>query len=330
MRFQVFPSSYRRIAMWVLALLLMLFLLWLAIAQPSLAHSAPSTATVSAERLRKHVEMLSETFHPRSFAQVTNLDRCAEYIASEFRAAGARTEMQEFIVLKGTYRNVIGSFGPESGERLVVGAHYDGCYSTPGADDNASGVAGLIELAGLLGKTDLPITVELVAYALEEPPFYRTPQMGSFQHAARLKKQNIAVRAMIVLEMIGSFSDEPRSQSYPILLLHLYYPSRANFVAVVGNLGQFSLTRRVKGLMRGTTDLPVHSINAPSAVPGIDFSDHLNYWKHGYPAVMITDTAFCRNPRYHGPDDTADTLDYERMGKTVIAMYEAVRSLAER
>jgi Zn-dependent M28 family amino/carboxypeptidase len=198
----------------------------------------------------------------------------------------------------------------------------------PGADDNASGVAGLIELAYLLGKQQLPVRVELIAYTLEEPPYFRTEHMGSAVHAAALRKEDVNVKLMICLEMIGYFSDEPRSQEFPASFFGAFYSSQGNFIAVVGRFGDGLLVRRIKGAMRGGTSLPIYSINAPTFVPGVDFSDQLNYWNAGYDAVMITDTAFFRNPNYHTAQDTADKLDYKRMAMVVEGVYAAILELA--
>lgn len=283
---------------------------------------------VSPERLRTHVQMLSETFSPRDYLNTENLDRTAAYIKHEFEQTSARVSEQPYKANGRSYRNVIASFGPESNERIVIGAHYDVCQPLPGADDNASGVASLIDLANLLSKTELPMQVELVAYTLEEPPFFRSEAMGSAVHAASLKKQGIAVRAMFSLEMIGYFSDEPGSQKFPNPILKLLYPSRGNFISIVGNFGQISLVRKVKRSMRAATSLPVHSINAPGWLPGIDFSDHLNYWKLGFPAVMITDTSFYRNLNYHTAQDTMEKLDYNRMVLTVQAVHAAILELS--
>jgi Zn-dependent M28 family amino/carboxypeptidase len=229
-----------------------------------------------------------------------------------------------------SYRNVIAQLGPDTAERIVVGAHYDTAGPLPGADDNASGVAGLIELAHLLGKQQLPMRVELVAFTLEEPPYFRTTGMGSSVHAESLRKQNIRVRAMLCLEMIGYFSDVANSQHFPAAILQALYPSKGNFISVVGRFGEGLLVRRVKSAMRKASPLPVHSINAPSFVPGVDFSDQLNYWAAGYDAVMITDTAFYRNPNYHTAYDTAEKLDYKRMGRVVEGVYAAVLELARQ
>jgi Zn-dependent M28 family amino/carboxypeptidase len=222
---------------------------------------------------------------------------------------------------------VIAEFGPETNERIVVGAHYDTAGPLPGADDNASGVAGLIELAGLLAKQQLPVRVELVAFPLEEPPYFGSKFMGSAVHANDLRAQNARVRGMISLEMIGYFSDAPRSQNFPAEILRAFYPTKGNFIGVVGTLDEGLLVRRIKLAMQGATPLPVHSINAPLAVPGVGLSDQLSYWNAGYKAVMITDTAFFRNPHYHTVDDTAEKLDYKRMALVVEGVYAAVLEL---
>jgi Zn-dependent M28 family amino/carboxypeptidase len=273
--------------------------------------------------------MLSVTFFPRDEQDPENLAWAARYIGDQFEKAGARVSRQSFDARGATFGNVIATVGPATRERLVVGAHYDVEGRRPGADDNASGVAGLLELAGMLRTAPPRMRVDLVAYALEEPPYFNTSAMGSAVHAESLRRDGIPLRAMIALEMIGYFQDAPRTQTFPFPALAWLYPSTGNFVAVVGNLGQIGLVRRVKGTMRAAGPLPVYSINAPRLVPGIDFSDHLNYWAAGYPAVMISDTAFYRNPNYHTARDTPDTLDYRRMAEVVRGVYAVVRVLTD-
>jgi Zn-dependent M28 family amino/carboxypeptidase len=203
----------------------------------------------------------------------------------------------------------------------VIGAHYDSHGGTPGADDNASGIAGLLELAHLLGRSAPGRPVELVAYTLEEPPHFRSPHMGSVWHARALKAEGRDVELMLSLEMIGYFSDSPGSQAYPLAAMKLAYPDRGNFIALVGQFGDFGLSRSVKAAMSGATDLPVYSLNAPAFVQGVDFSDHRSYWAQGYPALMVTDTAFMRNRNYHRVGDTFDKLDYKRMAMVVQSVY---------
>jgi Zn-dependent M28 family amino/carboxypeptidase len=270
-----------------------------------------------------------------------NLKRAGDYIAAQFRAARGQVSLQEFDVEESHYANVVASFGPDSGPVVVIGAHYDSYGNAgeqmlhggnpvsqggnPGADDNASGVAGLIELAVLLGKNPPGKSIELVAYTREEPPYFRSENMGSAQHARALAACKREVSYMLCLEMIGYFSDQASSQKYPVPGMGLIYPDKGNFIAVVGRFGDFSLTRRVKAAMTAATDLPVSSINAPGFVSGVDFSDHASYWNEGIPALMITDTSFYRNPNYHNAGDTPDTLDYVRMAKVVQAIYAATR-----
>ena len=301
--------------------------LWITLAQPTFRRNRPSTAAVASDRLRDHVLKLSNEFHPRDFTEHANLERSADYIEKELLSAGATTASQEFTAGGQTFRNISGRFGRDTGPVVVVGAHYDSHDGTPGADDNASGVAGLIELARLLGGSALQESVELVAYCLEEPPFFRSTSMGSYHHARELSGRKVRVTAVIALEMIGCFKDKRGSQDFPAPILRLFYPSRGNFVAVIGDITRRETIKQVKIGMKAATDLPVYSMSAPSRVPGVDFSDHRSYWQFGLPAVMVTDTAFYRNDHYHAPGDTADTLDYERMAKVVVAVFEAVLRL---
>lgn len=255
--------------------------------------------------------------------------KAADYIANALRASGGRVSEQSFEVRGKSFKNLIASFGPDTAERIVVGAHYDVCDSLPGADDNASGIAGLLELGRLLGSQAAPLRVDLVAYTLEEPPFFRTRQMGSARHAQLLKREGAKVRAMLALEMIGRFTDLPGSQRYPSSLISPLYPDRGDFIAVVGRFGDIALVRSVKRSMRRATPLSVVSINGPRWIPGLDFSDHHPYWDAGFSAAMVTDTAFYRNADYHSAQDTADRLDYPRMARVVQGVHAAVLDLAK-
>jgi Zn-dependent M28 family amino/carboxypeptidase len=315
---------------------------WL-LTQPLVSPRASRSPPVDTQRLEAHVRMLSETLYPRSFDQPKQLNAAAAYIKSELAAGGARVEEQIFQVQEATYRNIVAHFGADEGPVLVIGAHYDSFADaiggarfpkgydlqthTPGADDNASGVAGLLELARLLTQAPPKNAVELVAFTLEEPPHFRSEDMGSARHARRLRDAGRAVRLMISLEMIGYFDSTPGSQTYPVPGLGLLYPDRGDFVAVVGRLRDWAAARRVKALMLGASDLPVRSINTFASMPGVDFSDHASYWNEGYSALMVTDTAFFRNPNYHGPRDTAERLDYARMAKVVQGMFALAHDL---
>lgn len=299
--------------------------------QPVWLKQPASSAKVDPATLEAHVRYLSQECHPRHYLARENQQKAAAYITARLREAGGRIEVQEFSTSSGSYQNVIAHFGPDGGPRYVVGAHFDACGPQPGADDNASGVAGLLELAALLGKEpSLPAHFELVAYNLEEPPFFARPQMGSAVHARSLREQKVDVALMLSLEMIGYFRDERGSQSYPVPLFRLLYPSRANFIAFVGRWDQRRVIADFKRACVGAADIPVVSLAAPSFVPAVDFSDHRNYWEQGYPALMITDTSFFRNPHYHKPTDTAETLDYKRMAEVVRLLYAGVLKHARR
>ena len=302
---------------------------WFWITQPMFSRPEPrQSVAVDPARLEKDVRALSEQLLPRDQTHPQNLDRAAAYIHDRLAESGGRISDQPFTVAGNTYRNVICSLGPASNERIVIGAHYDSYHEYPAADDNASGVAGLIELARVLARANLAQQVDLVAYTLEEPPYFGTPHMGSVVHAQSLRDNGVSVKAMLSLEMIGYFSDAPDSQSFPISLLRAFYPSQGNFIAIVGGLGEGGLVRRVKRAMLKSSQLPVYSINAPRFVPGVDFSDHLSYWKAGYEALMITDTAFYRNHNYHSANDTAEKLDYRRMAMVVAGVYGVVIDLS--
>lgn len=308
----------------VVVILIIACCLWLA--QPLFFKPAKIelVVTVDPDRLESHVRKITSEFYPRNYQNPQNLDKTANYIKSEFEKTGGRVSEYSFVVNQMEYRNVSLLIGSEDSERIVVGAHYDSCFDTRGADDNASGVAGLIELARLLSENPPQMPVELVAYTLEEPPFFGLEQMGSFLHAKKLKEKGVKVRLMVCLEMIGYFSDEPGSQSFPVSIGKLIYPSTGNFIAAVGNFSNGLTVRRFKGAMSRAADLPVYSINAPAFIPGVDFSDHRNYWHHGYEALMITDSAFYRNHNYHEVTDTADTLDFFRMAEVVKGTYNAI------
>ncbi|MGD8250716.1 MAG: M28 family peptidase [Desulfobacterales bacterium] len=276
-------------------------------------------------RLEATVVALAGLDPPRSYRHHGSLERAAAAIEDRFAEAGYGVETQPFSVRGTLYRNLIASVGPDRGDRLVVGAHYDVCGDQPGADDNASGVAGLIEIARLVKPyaDRLRYRVDFAAYSLEEPPFFGTPHMGSRFHARSLKTQGVSVRGMISLEMIGFFTDASDSQRFPFGPMRFVYPTTGNFIAVVGNVGSRRLVREIRRHMAGA-GVGVESLAAPAWVPGVSLSDQSSFWRHGYRAVMITDTAFYRNPHYHLPTDTPDTLDYQRMAEVVKGVARAI------
>ncbi len=290
----------------------------------------------SATTLKQHVKFLSE--HDRTTP--TNQKYIIDYIINNLISNGIEEkaiELQKYSIGNDSYHNIIVHYGKTTTastteKKYVIGAHYD-TYSHlpnffPGADDNASGVAGLLEIANMLKQISITDrAIDIVFYSTEEPPFFRTSSMGSYQHAKNAKDTDLA----IILEMIGYFSEQNNSQQFPISVMKYLYSSTGNFIAIVSDINNISQTRAVKKRFRTNLAqknlIDVESVNAPSHIAGIDFSDHLNYWKFNIPAVMITDTSFYRNKNYHTINDTYEKLDYHKMKAVVDATVAMVLSL---
>jgi Zn-dependent M28 family amino/carboxypeptidase len=257
-----------------------------------------------ADRLRQHVQVLAKDERNR------DLETPARYIEKAFTESAS----QYFRSGGREVRNIEAGAGD-----IVVGAHYDTVPGSPGADDNASGVAVLIELAKMVPG------IRFVAFANEEAPYFLGPEMGSFVYA---RERGRGVRAMFSLEMLGYYDDAPGSQRYPAPL-GLLYPGRGNFVAFVADLGCIALVRKSAQAFRRSSDFPAEWLAAPSLIPGVSWSDHWSFRKHGHPAVMVTDTAFYRYPHYHLPSDTPEKLDYERMAKVTVGLAAMLEELNE-
>ncbi len=297
-------------------------------------------------RLLSHVTTLSVDIGERHFARSGTLHRAADYISAQFQHAGytpkfetfkieappllstLRTDQKNKAALKDLlYKNVAATKKGAQQEVIVVGAHYDTVLGSPGADDNASGVAVLLETARLLQNVPLEKEVVFVAFANEEAPFFRTSAMGSAQFLRA--RPGAKIVAMFSLEMLGYYSNAPHSQAYPPFLKY-FYPNQGNFIAVVGNLASRGLVNSVAQSFREEIGVPVESLVAPRFLPGVDFSDQLNFWKAGIPAVMITDTAFNRNPNYHTGHDLPQTLNYEKMAEVTKGIVASILRLANR
>ncbi len=280
--------------------------------------------------LKKTVYFLSNEIGSRGYLQIPSLEKTVDYITSELGLYGYDVSFQSYEFEGKTYKNIYveikGKKAPE--KILVIGAHYDTVTGTPGADDNASGIAGLLETARLLHDRSFDKTVRFVAFVLEEPPLFRSNFMGSYVYARGLKEKGEDIEGMICLEMIGYFTDKPQSQHFPVSFFEWLFPDTGNFIILVSNLQSKGFLSRVKDAFIRGTDLPVESLSTFSIIPGIDFSDHRSFWEFGYEALMVTDTAFYRNPNYHGISDTPETLDYTRMAKVVSGLKSAIEELA--
>ena len=285
--------------------------------------------TAKKERIYRDVEFLTSIRPARNYQHLAALEKVSGYIQNEFKQAGARPEIQTWLAEGHPYKNVIASYNPGKARRLVVGAHYDVCGNQPGADDNASAVAGLLELARLVFARQPPTDyrIDFVAYCLEEPPFFGTNLMGSYVHAKSLHDQQVEVIGMICLEMIGYFSDAPESQPFPSPELAKLYPHVGNFIIVVG-IGQHrAFNHKVHQLMSAGSAIDVQVISFPAGEGLAGLSDHRNYWRFGYKALMINDTSFIRNPNYHTKNDTIDTLDFDKLTAVVNSTYKAVSNI---
>jgi hypothetical protein len=282
--------------------------------------------SASSDSLRAHVKYLSALDPPRSSQNPGSLEKARDYIEQKLAGMDLKPERQCFAAGGDSFANVLAVVNPQHRRILVIGAHYDVCGNTPGADDNASAVAGLLELARMVNRhrDSLDLQVVFAFYANEEPPYFGTELMGSWIHAKSLRDQSADVRLMLCLEMIGYYTEEKSSQRYPSSLLKPFYPSRGNFIAAVSDFGGRKFLRPIRKALNKR--LPCRTLAGPRKLPGLGFSDHRNFWKAGYKAVMITDTAFFRNPNYHEAGDTPETLDYAKMASVVAGLAEYVLS----
>lgn len=315
-----------------LAILLVLMLgpiFWMAHmpgdAQPRQA-AVPDIALSRA--LDAHVRALSGE---RNIIHAAKLDRAAMYIEGQLQAMGYEVQSQWFETAGTRVRNiyVVVPAADAAAGIVVAGAHYDSSHHTPGADDNASGVAALLEIARALTGTQAAQqrkSLHLVFFTNEEPPYFRTQEMGSYRYAESLARRKLPVTAMLSLEMLGFYCDVPGCQRYPFPL-SIAFPDRGNFVGFVGNLASRELTQQVVGRFRTHATIPSEGVTAPAFIQGVDYSDQLWFWAFGYPAVMVTDTSFMRNPHYHKPTDTPDTLDYVRMAAVVKGLSSTIADL---
>jgi Zn-dependent M28 family amino/carboxypeptidase len=282
-----------------------------------------------AGELRAHVTALAGTIGERSRRRYAATQRTAAYIEHALRDLGFDIVVQEYDARGQRHRNIEvtipGATRPT--EIVLVGAHYDSAEEAPGADDNASGVAGLLALARVLRASPAARSIRFVAFATEEPPWFPTADMGSRHYADAARARGDSIVAMLAVESIGYFDVEPGSQKYPFPL-NLAYPDRGDFIGFVANLRSSALLRRAIATFRTHTALPSQGAAAPWWVPGVWWSDQWPFWRQGYRAIMITGTAPYRNPFYHSPHDTPDKLDYGRMARVVDGLAAVVRDLA--
>jgi len=321
-------------------LLLFVALIFIAIilymtAMPGRSFSGPFPPLTAEEtqiktNLTRHIYHLAGEIGERNVIAYEPLQKTAQYIENNLRDSGYEVKSQEYVVQMRKVRNLIAEIpgSARAKEIVVIGAHYDTVYDCPGADDNSSGVAALLDLARLLKGSHPARTVRFVAFVNEEPPWFKTDDMGSLVYAEQAHKLNENIVAAISIETIGMYSDAEGSQRYPAGFKSLY-PSKGNFIAFIGNLGSRGLVRDAVHSFRASTKFPSEGSAVPAAVPGVGWSDHWAFWEQGYPAIMVTDTAIFRNPNYHQPTDQPDTLDYDRMARVVHGLVRGVADLGK-
>ena len=281
---------------------------------------------VTIERVQDHLRMLTITIGERSIYKPENLERTEKYIESFYQDLGLRVKSEPYQYHDFTVANIVTeiSFCTNPSTRYLLGAHYDSVAGTVGADDNASAIAVQLETArglkALKDREELDLAVKFVSFALEEPPVYGTRHMGSRVYADKAKKEKEKIDGMICLEMVGYTCRQPGCQQYPFPLMFMDYPKEGNFIGIVGNLSSRKFTRALFNSFRKNSELPVIKLTVPLGgwlLPSVRLSDHASFWDHGFKAVMVTDSAFYRNPHYHLPSDTMDKMDSLFMAELV-------------
>ena len=287
------------------------------------------------QQLRDHLQALTVAIGERSIYLPDNLKKTADYIKKFYQDIGVGVHSQAYFYMDLPVENIVAeiSYGGRAQRRFLVGAHYDSVAGTVGADDNASAIAVQLEVARYLNKLNVEekpdLSVKFVSFALEEPPVYGTRHMGSRVYAKMARRQKEKIDGMICLEMVGYTCHEPGCQDYPFPLMFLDYPKQGNFIGIVNNFKSRQLARKMTAQFQNNKQLPVVRLTVPLngwILPAVRLSDHASFWDQGFKAVMVTDSAFFRNPHYHTAADTMDRLDYEFMAELVASLLLFFRS----
>lgn len=269
-----------------------------------------------ADRLRQHVHKLSGELGEHNWQYLAKLNAAADYIESVWRQQGYAVTRYPYTAEGMQFANLEvtrpGTTRPN--EIVVIGAHYDSVEGSPGANDNSSGVAAMLEMSGHFTRLRPACTIRFVAFVNEEPPYFETEHQGSRVYAKLCRQRGDDIHAMLSLETLGYYSEAPGSQNYPAPF-GLFYPGRGNFVAFVSNLRSRSAMHEAVRAFRGHSDVPVECCATFERVEGVGWSDHASFWREGYPAMMVTDTAIFRYPHYHAASDTPDKVNYELLAR---------------
>jgi Zn-dependent M28 family amino/carboxypeptidase len=279
------------------------------------------------EELRADVQKLAGEIGERNMWHYPQLNAATDFIEDSFSRAGLHPRRDSYEIRGQACHNIEAEIPGTRPEILLIGAHYDSVFGSPGANDNGTGVAATLALARRFAGRNPKHTVRFVAFVNEEPPYFLSDEMGSFIYAGRCKARSDKISAMISLETIGYFSDAPHSQTYPAAGLGVFYPTVGDFIGFVANVHSRALLRRAIALFRKHAGIPSEGAALPSFIPGVSWSDQWSFWQHGYPGIMITDTAPFRYPHYHSASDTPDKLDYDRFALVVSGMEKVIEGL---
>jgi peptidase M28-like protein len=307
------------------------FFWWFGVRMPgkNISKAAPLSPDEVAlrEELRADVQKLAGEIGERNIWHYAQLNAAADFIEDSFSRAGLKPRRDSYEVHGQACHNIEAEIPGARPEIVLIGAHYDSVFGSPGANDNGTGMAATLALARRFAGGKPKHTLRLVAFVNEEPPYFLSDEMGSFVYAGRCKTHGDKIFAMISLETIGYFSDAPHSQTYPVPGLGVFYPSVGNFIGFVSNVRSRTLLRRAIGLFRKYAKIPSEGAALPAFIPGVSWSDQWSFWRYGYPGIMVTDTAPFRYPHYHSSSDTPDKLDYDRFTLVVSGMEKVIQHL---
>jgi hypothetical protein len=281
-------------------------------------------------QLQQDIKTLATTIGPRNIGSYENLTAAKTFLETSLAESGYKVQQQEYKVKKQSYYNLIvekrGTEKPD--EIVIIGGHYDSAYTSPGANDNGTGAAATLELAKLFANKPTKRTLRFVEFTNEEPPFFWTDDMGSLVYAKAAGNSKEKIVAMLSLETMGYFSDEPASQKYPFPI-GLLYPNKGNFIAFIGNIKSGDLVRKSIASFRAHTQIPSEGVVLPNGIPGVGWSDQWSFWQQGYKGIMVTDTATYRYPHYHSYEDTYDKINFDKFTKTVSGLVNVIEDLVK-
>ncbi len=325
-------ASLKRLGILALIIVCLLIFGWsLAIWMPgeSYRQPLPSLSAVEIElqaNLKRDIEVLATKIGSRNQANDRNLIATKEFLTKELELAGYTVQKQDYTIDGKTFTNLEVEIPGtnRADEILVIGAHYDTAFTSPGANDNGTGSAAVLALARQFAKTKPMRTLRFVEFTNEEPPFFWTKNMGSYVYAQSAKEREEQIVGMFSLETLGYFSDKANSQKYPPPL-NLLYPDRGDFIGFISNIESRELLRNTIRSFRAQTKFPSEGAALPNALPGVGWSDHWSFCEHGYQALMITDTAPFRYPHYHTLDDTIDKIDFDKLARVVNGISKVIR-----